>query len=161
MAVYEFHSLPAKPILCIRESYASGGTKDEAKIRNFEPAYGSRDQYYGRMNVTSWSNLDDREIILYLFPVDGMKLEFSYHRFKIPAPEDITLLGTIHMQEGNHHLGDEFNIFADYQINKKMKLTGAFGWFGAGDIEPVNDEPVGNSTWVSFQIIYALKASMN
>ncbi|MDZ7634367.1 MAG: alginate export family protein [Bacteroidales bacterium] len=155
-AGYQFQSLPAKPVFCIRESFASGGTNDEARIRTFEPAYGSRDQYYGRMNITSWSNLDDREIILYLFPVNGMKLELSYHRYKIPVPEDATLLGTIKMQEGNHHLGDEFNIFADYQINNKMKLTGAYGWFGAGDIEPVNGQPAGSSTWASIQITYAL-----
>lgn len=74
------------------------------------------------MNIASWSNLDDWKIILYLFPVDGMKLKFSYYLIKIPAPEEIALLGTINMQEVNHHLGDEFNIFTDYQINKKNEV---------------------------------------
>ncbi|MDX9773905.1 MAG: alginate export family protein [Bacteroidales bacterium] len=155
-AGYQFHSLPARPTICIRESYASGGNNDNPKIRTFEPAFGSRDSYYGRMNVTSWSNLDDREIILYLFPARGMKLEVSHHRFFVPAPEDKTLLGTLRLGEDKHHLGDEFNVFADYQINRKMKITGAFGWFRPGDVEPVGGEPAGNTTWLSLQITYTI-----
>ena len=67
-AGYQFHEITAKPIISIRESYASGGEKAGAKIRTFEPAYGASDKYYGRMNITSWSNLDDREIVLELLP---------------------------------------------------------------------------------------------
>lgn len=159
-AGYQFHCLPAKPMLCIRESYASGGTKDEAKIRTFEPAYGSRDQYYGRMNITSWSNLDDREIILYLFPVDGMKLEFNYHRLKIPAPDDFTLNGTLKLLAGKHHLGDEFNVFADYNLNPNLRLTGALGWFLPGDVESMDGQPVRKAAWASFQIALSFESTL-
>jgi hypothetical protein len=154
-AGYQFHTLPAKPVLCIRENYASGGTNDESRIRTFDPAYGSRDQYYGRMNITSWSNLDDREIVLYLFPVTGMKLEFNYHRFRIPKPEDVILNGTLKLQTGKYHLGDEFNVFADYNLNPNLKLTGAIGWFLPADVEPVNGQPVSNAAWASFQFSFS------
>lgn len=42
-----------------------------------------------------------------------------------------------------------------------MKFTGAFGWFGTGEIEPVNGEAVGNSTWASIQITFALNTHLN
>lgn len=153
-AGYQFHSLPGKPMLCFRESYASGGDEDEQKINTFEPAFGSRDQYYGRMNITAWSNLDDREIILYLFPVRRLKLELNYHHFMIPAPEDISLIGTLKLQTGKHHLADELNVFADYNFNQRLRFVGAFGLFLPGDVIPVNSEPVINATWVSLQITY-------
>jgi hypothetical protein len=46
-AGYQFHSIPAKPIISIRESYASGGKKTDDRVNSFEPAYGANDKYYG------------------------------------------------------------------------------------------------------------------
>ena len=51
-AGYQFNFIPAKPILSLRESYASGGKKTDDKIHTFEPAYGAQDKYYGWMNIT-------------------------------------------------------------------------------------------------------------
>ena len=51
-AGYQFNFIPAKPILSLRESYASGGKKTDDKIYTFEPAYGASDKYYGWMNIT-------------------------------------------------------------------------------------------------------------
>jgi hypothetical protein len=151
---YQFHTMPAKPILAVRESYASGGKNADSKIKTFDPVYGSKDQYYGRMNITSWSNLDDREIFVTLFPVKNMKIESNYHWFYVPVPDDVTLLGTIKMQTGKHHLGNEFDIFASYQAAKHMQFVAAFGLFSPGDIKPINNAPAKNASWFAFQIFY-------
>ena len=113
-AGYQFHDIPTNPIISIRESYASGGKKTDDKIYTFEPAYGANDKYYGWMNITSWSNLDDREIVLEFFPVKKMWIEVKYNRFYIPVPEDVTLLNTMKLEPGKHHLGDEYRYF--YQV---------------------------------------------
>jgi len=153
---YQFNSLPAKPILAVRESYASGGKNSESKIKTFDPVYGSKDQYYGRMNITSWSNLDDREIFAFLFPVRNMKIETNYHWFYVPVPDDATLLGTMRLQAGKHHLGNEFDIFANYQVLKQLQIVTAFGYFMPGDIQPINNHLAKNASWFAMQVFYTL-----
>lgn len=151
---YQFHTLPSGPILAVRESYASGGKNSESKIRTFDPAYGSKDQYYGRMNITSWSNLDDREIFVTMVPVKNMKIEMSYHWFYVPVPDDVTFLKTIKLQAGKHHLGDEFDIFINYQILKQLQFVTAFGYFMPGDIEPINNRKPKNASWFALQVLF-------
>ena len=153
---YKFHLLPFKPILSLRESYASGGKKTDNKIHTFDPAYGASDKYYGWMNITTWSNLDDREIVLELFPVKDMWIEMKYNLFYIPAPEDVTLLNTMKLENGKHHFGDEFDLFIRYQVQKHWQLTGAFGYFNPGDLQPINNSPPKPSTWLSAQILFTL-----
>jgi len=153
---YQFNFLPAKPILSIRESYASGGTVGN-KIKTFDPAYGSRDSYYGRMNIVKWSNIDDYEILLDMFPVKNMKIEMNYHWFYVHVPDDVTLLGTMKLQTGKHHLGNEFDIFASYQVLKQLQIVTVFGYFMPGDIQPINNHDAKNATWFAFQLLYKFK----
>lgn len=151
---YRFNGLPAKPTLCLRETYASGGNNTDSQVRTFDPAFGAKGSYYGRMNITSWSNLDDREIVLYLSPTKNLKLELNYHLFYIPATADATLLSTIKLQPDKHHLGNEFNIYASYRIGKRLQMVGVYGYFWAGDIQPINGSPAINSSWFALQAQY-------
>jgi hypothetical protein len=153
---YQFHLLPFKPILSIRESYASGGKKTDNKIHTFDPAYGASDKFYGLMNITTWTNLDDREIVLELFPVKNMWVEMKYNLFYIPVPDDVTLLNTMKLESGKNHLGNEFDIFIRYQVVKHWQLTGAFGYFNPGDLQPINNAPPKPSTWFSAQILFTI-----
>jgi hypothetical protein len=150
---YQFQNIPAKPIISIRESYASGGKKSDSGVRTFEPAYGAQDKFYGWMNITTWSNLDDREIVLELFPVKDMWIELKYNRFNIPVPDDVTLLSTMKLEPGKHHLGDEFDTFIRYQVLKHWQLTGAFGYFIPGDLSPINNKPAKSSEWFALQVL--------
>ncbi len=154
-AGYQLHNFPAKPIISIRETYASGGRKTDETIRTFEPAYGANDKYYGRMNITSWSNLDDREIVLELFPVREMLIELTYNRFFIPVPDDVILLNTIKLEPGKHHLGDEFDAFIRYQGLKHWQFTGVFGYFIPGDLSPINNKPARNAGLLALQVLLA------
>ena len=153
---YQFNALPAKPILAVRESYASGGKNSDSKVKTFNPVYGSRDQYYGRMNITSWSNLDDREIALFFSPVKDFKLELNYHLFYIPATTDASLLSTIKLQPGKHHLGYEFNIYASYHAGNRLQMVGVFGYFWAGDVQSINGARAKNSSWFALQANYRI-----
>ncbi len=153
-AGYQFHYLPGKPIISIRETYASGGRKTDGAIRTFEPAYGANDKYYGWMNITSWSNLDDREIVLEWFPVKGIWVEMKYNRFYIPVPDDVTLLNTMKLEPGKHHLGDELDIFIRHQVLKHWQVTGAFGYFITGELSPILNEAAKNAEWVAMQVLF-------
>ena len=153
---YQFNNFKTKPLLALRESYASGGKKTDSKIKTFDPIYGSKDKYYGWMNITSWSNLDDREILTTFFPLKDIKIAMNYHWFYIPEPQDLVLLGTMKLKEGKDHLGNEFDIFTTYQVSKKIQLIGAFGYFVHGDLQPINNNNPKNASWFALQFLYYL-----
>jgi hypothetical protein len=155
-AGYRFLSLPAKPILSIGESYATGVKDSKGIIRTFDPVYGAADRYYGRMNLTKWSNLDNREIVLELFPSDNLWVELKYNRFLIPEPDNFKLLQTLKLVKDENHLGDEFDVFISWQVHSKWQLVGAYGYFWAGKIEPINDQPAGNASMLAVQLNFTL-----
>jgi len=151
---YQFKSLFSKPILSFRRSYASGGTVRN-KIKTFDPVYGSRDSYYGRMNLVKWSNIADNEIVLEIFPIKKMSIEITYNNFRIPSPYNVTLLKTIQLKSGEHYLGDELDIFISYKKFKHFKFIGAFGYFRPGNIMPINNRPAKNANWCTLQVLYS------
>jgi len=156
-AGYRFRSLPSSPVLSLRYTYASGGKKSDDVIRTFEPAFGASDKYYGWMNIVQWSNLSDPEIVLELFPLKKkMWVEMKYNRFYIPVPDDVTVLNTMKIIEGKHHLGDETDIFIRYQPFKKWQFTGVFGYFKPGDLEEINFKDPKDSFWIAFQVLFNL-----
>jgi len=152
---YRFYFLPAQPLIAVRESYASGGKSSDNVIKTFDPVYGCKSQYYGRLNIVSWSNLDDREIFATLFPGKNMKIETNYHWFYVPVPDNATLLGTMKLQAGKHQLGNEFDIFINYKVIKQLQFVTAFGYFMPGDIQPINNHDAKNASWVAVQVLYS------
>ena len=154
---YRFDFLPAKPVLSIRESFASGGKKSDPVIHTFDPAFGAQDKFYGWMNIVSWSNLHNPEIVLELYPVGKkMWVEMKYNRFYIPAPDDVVILNTMKIKNGSHHLGDETDIFIRYQAFKQWQFTGAIGYFSPGDIEQINFKDPKDAFWLGLQILFIL-----
>jgi len=154
-AGYRFSKLPASPVLSFRYTYASGGRKADEVIRTFDPAFGASDKYYGWMNIVQWSNLSNPEIVLELNPLKGkMWIEIKYNRFSIPVPDDVTTLGTMKIQPGKHHLGDEADLFIRYQPFKKWQFTGVFGYFHPGDLEQINFANPKDSFWTALQVLF-------
>lgn len=153
---YQFHGLWSTPIISVRESYASGGKKQDTLIRTFEPAFGASDKYYGWMNIVSWSNLDDREINLELFPIEGMWVEIKANRYIVPEPEASAIMGTLKLAEGERHLGDELNIFVRWQQNTHWQWVGVLGHFRPGNVSYIGDKPAGQASWIALQLQYTL-----
>jgi len=156
-AGYRFNSLPADPVLSLRYTYASGGRKDDDVIRTFDPAFGATDKYYGWMNIVQWSNLSDPEIVLELNPFKNrMWVEIKFNRFNVPVPDDVTILGTMKIQSGKHHLGNETDIFIRYQPIGNWQFTVASGYFNPGDIEQINFEDPKGAFWLGMQVLLTL-----
>ncbi len=153
---YQLKKLPAKPLLSIRESYASGGKANAGIDRTFEAVYGARDRYYGWMNICSWSNLDNREILLELFPVKGMWLEIKYNRYLIPEPTEATLLNDLKLKQGSRHLGDELNMLIRFRLTNQLQFTAVFGWFMPGDVQDINGHQPPNATFLGIQSLFTL-----
>ncbi|MCR4397258.1 MAG: alginate export family protein [Candidatus Saccharicenans sp.] len=106
------------------------------------------------MNITSWSNLDDREILITFFPARNLRLETNYHWFYLPEPDEVSLLGTLKLNPGAHHLGNEFDVFFNYKISSPWQLVAAFGYFWPGEVQPINNHPAKNASWLAFQLLF-------
>lgn len=155
-AGYQFQNCWAKPILSVRETYATGGKSSGSVIRTFDPAFGASDKYYGWMNIAKWSNLDDREIVLEIFPVNEMWVELKYNRFYIPEPADFKLLSNMKLKEGENHLGDEFDVFFRWQFSSNWQFVGAFGHFRRGSLQLIHNQPAKNASWLALQMLFTL-----
>jgi hypothetical protein len=154
---YRFDFLPAKPFLSIRESFSSGGRKSDLTIHTFDPAFGAGDKFYGWMNIVLWTNLNNPEVVLELYPVGKkMWVEMKYNRFYIPAPDDVIILNTMKIKDGSHHLGDETDIFVRYQPFKHWQFTCALGYFIPGQLSPINYKPAKDAGWFAFQVLFTL-----
>ena len=80
----------------------------------------------------------------------------KYNRFYIPVPDDVTILNTMRIMSGKHHLGDETDIFIRYQAFKKWQFTGAIGYFKPCDIEQVNNVDPADAYWFALQVLFSL-----
>ncbi|HEK85690.1 MAG TPA: hypothetical protein ENO29_04985 [Candidatus Aminicenantes bacterium] len=153
---YQLNSWWSRPILAFRESYASGGKNTDPTVKTFDPIYGSKDSYFGRMNIMSWSNLDDREILITFFPAKKLWVESAYHWFYIPQPEGVSLLRNLKLNPGAHRLGNEFVVFANYQLSKRWQVATAFGYFWPGEVQPIDNHPAKNASWLALQLLFEL-----
>ncbi|UCG27952.1 MAG: alginate export family protein, partial [Bacteroidales bacterium] len=113
---YQSNQILWHPCLTLRYTYASGNSAQTDYNENFDPVFGARDRYYGRMNLVKWSNLDDREIMIELFPLNGMRIEMNYNRFAIPQQEGVLINGNLELLPGKKHLGNEIDFYAIYDI---------------------------------------------
>ncbi|MBA7518786.1 hypothetical protein ES705_10859 [subsurface metagenome] len=152
---YKFKFIPGKPLLSLRYTYASGNKDNNDKIYVFDPVYGASDKYYGWMNIVRWTNLDNREIVLELYPVKNLWIEVKYNQFYIPRPDDVVLQGTMTLLPGKKHLGDELDIFAKYNYFKCWQFVLAFGYFMHKDIQMINSKTPENAYWIACQVLYS------
>lgn len=153
---YKFNFLPMQPLLSFRFTYASGGKKNDDKIYTFEPAFGAQDKFYGWMNIVTWSNLDDREIVLELFPLKNLWIELKYNAFFIPEPKDTKILGTLQLVDNKSNLGSEIDLFLRYTLSRNWQFVFVAGVFFPGDIKPINQKPLKTAFWLAGQIIYSI-----
>lgn len=153
---YKFSFLKWQPTLSLRESYASGGKQSDAVRHEFDPVFGASDKYYGWMNIAKWSNLDDREIVLELFPKKGYWIEIKYNWFYVPVPDDFVLLKNLKLIPGEKHLGDEIDIFTRLNISERWQLVGVFGYFFPKEVQPINEQTAKNSAMFALQVLFNL-----
>jgi hypothetical protein len=158
---YQLKQVLWHPCLTLRYTYASGNSPQTDYNGNFDPVFGAGDRYYGWINLVKWTNLDDREIMLELFPLDGLLIELKYNRFAIPQPDGVLINGNLELLTGKKHLGNEFDFYATYDINKNWKLAAATGLFLLKDAKTANSEEPGNASWFAFQVIYAFNWELN
>ncbi|HPN35555.1 MAG TPA: alginate export family protein [bacterium] len=159
-AGWSIGSLAWRPVISARYSYASGDDPRTKALESFDPVYGAGDKYYGWMNLVQWSNLDDREIMLELFPNADARIEIKFNRFS--APHYATPVnGTLVIPSGKSRLGDEMDIFARYPIFKSLYCTLAFGWFIPHEARLINGGIPTQALWGAWQMEYRFSRRLN
>jgi hypothetical protein len=153
---YQVVKVYGKPLISLRSTYGSGGSNSDQLNHTFEYVYGAGDKYYGWMNITKWSNLDDRELVLEWWPLKTMWVELKLNRFYIPETDGFRLLNTMQLKPGKNHLGDEIDLFIKVQVSKHWQGIAATGYFWPGDLEPIQHKPVQDAHWFSLQVLVQL-----
>lgn len=106
-------------------------------------------------------NISDNEILLELFPTNKLSVEISYNRFCILSPENVTLLKTIRLMNGEHYLCDELDIFIRFNKFKHLEFIAAFGYFHPGKIMQINNLQAKNASWLALQVLYFMQDGTN
>lgn len=153
-AGYLFEFLKSKFILSLRYTYASGDRESDDLIRTFDPVFGSADKYYGWLNIVKWSNIDDREVVFEAFLKNNIWIEITYNQFRIPSPENAVINGTLKLKQGSNYLGEELNIYTNYNFNKKWQFVFLFGVFHPKGVQLIHDIFPKTAIKVSLQIKY-------
>lgn len=148
---YLTNTLPLKPFLYARYTLASGGKSQNGISHKFEPAYGATDKYYGWMNVVQWTNINNPEIVLELFPTEKIWVEVKYNWFYVHDTGE-KILG---LKVGpSKYLGNELDIFINYNVFKNLTLTSVLGIFSPKDAYINNFIKPKNAHFFAFQLFY-------
>ncbi len=156
---YKAIYIPWSPLLSLRYVYAGGG-EDENEISAFDPVYGSRDKYYGRMNIVRWSNLSNYEIALELFPAEDMRIELKYNYLRIPNPDGVSFGENLKLLQGSNHLGDEIDLWIEYKNISNFSFVVVGGYFIPADVKTINDKKANNALWLALQLNYEIDSEI-
>lgn len=143
-AGYRFKDLALKPNIVIGRIYASGDNNPvDDTFGRYSTPFGSTDgSHYGRMDIMSWSNMEDNQVNLFLYPSDNMSLKLSYHDFNLANANDKWAYFGYKNKNGylDTKLGDEYDTQLYWHLTKNIKLSLIYGYFKAGSFVKHNVE---------------------
>ena len=141
---YRFENIPMKPNLVVGRVFASGDNNlNDGTVKTFQPPFGSTDgSHYGRMDIMSWSNLEDNQVNVYLAPLENLYMKVAYHHFSIDKWEDKWRYYGYVNKPGNEytHLGDEVDLVVKYKYSKEWEFQFIYAYFMDGDFVKYNVE---------------------
>ncbi len=130
--------IPVKTRLYLAYSYASGdkNPKDN-RCNRFDGAFGSVDKAYGRMNLFKWSNLEDTEGGVELWPISGLHLKAEYHHFRLAQSRDgwshNPALYRDRSGASGKEMGHEFDLVAEWKLSPSQEVETGYGHFWPGE----------------------------
>lgn len=155
---YNFKTIPARPRFSIGYTSSSGDDPDTADYERYGTAFGVWGAAYGQeYNMFSFTNFDDRQASLELFPHDGLVIEFHYHDYKLNEKADkwrsLTNTGAL-----GDDVGNVLECEVKYRHDKQNSFSVQGGWFWPGSYAERRtgfDEP---ASW--FLVEYTLNLSV-
>ncbi|MGV8075595.1 MAG: alginate export family protein [Syntrophobacteraceae bacterium] len=153
-----------KTRLGIAYSYASGdGNPGDGTNESFHEAFGAKDMMYGRMNLFSWSNLQDYEASVTVHPRNWLTIKGEAHQFELADRHDGWSLNSKLYRDKTGNSGDsvgkEIDITATSKYFKHHTLTMGFGHFWPDEFtEKVASHK--QATWFFLQWEYEFSVSI-
>lgn len=132
-------------------TYASGDDTKSGDVEKFDAVFGASDKYYGRMNLMTWSNLEDAELFATFAPMQKVKVKAEYHRFSVADSSDTWRVYKNPAGSDETHLGDEFDLLAKYAFSKAVSFQAGFGHFWPGDFIKANVPSDSEADWFFLQ----------
>ncbi len=157
------YTFPAtwKPRLSVAYSYASGDSDpNDGENETFHGAFGAKDKMYGRMNLCSWSNLQDYEASLTMKPRKWLSVKGEVHQFKLADRHDAWSLNKKLYRDktggSGTAVGKEIDIVTTFKYFKGHTLMAGFGHFWPDEFaEKVASHK--QATWAFLQWEYKFK----
>jgi hypothetical protein len=153
-----------KPRFGIAYSYASGDSNPKDGVNEtFHGAFGATDQMYGRMNLFSWSNLQDFEASITVKPRKWLSIKGEVHQFKLANRHDGWSLNKNLYRDKTGSSGDkvgkEIDIVTACILSPSHKLMAGLGHFWPDEFaEKVASHK--QATWAFFQWEYTFSKSL-
>jgi hypothetical protein len=122
-----------KWMLSTTYGFASGDDKSTSNNEQFDGVYGAFDKYYGRMNLMAWSNLHDYGLLVNYRPTRDIELEMEYHQFYADDVKDTWLAYKNGLTASSKHYGNEIDLVATYNFDKRLEFMAGLGVFMPGD----------------------------
>ena len=119
-------------------SFASGDSDpDDGDHETFDGAFGAIDLMYGRMNLSSWQNLQDGQINVEAKPREWLSFKAEFHQFWLAERKDAWYLNKKEYRDktgkSGNEVGKEFDIVARCKLPNKNEVQVGFGHFWPGE----------------------------
>lgn len=138
--------------------YASGDKNPhDNTMQTFSTPFGMNDgEWYGRMDIMVWSNMQDIQASFSFEPAQGIFIETAYHYFDLAEANDKWYLFGYQNKPGNSytHIGDEIDLTVKYKLTSSINLLGIYGYLYAGDFITKNDIAQNDASKTFLQFIY-------
>jgi Alginate export len=137
-AAYQLNQLRGRPRLFVQYDFASGAGSSSATHRTFDTIYPTAHDRFGILDLFSWQNLAALRAGTTFLP---------RRRWSITAQaldmRAVSLYDTAYNSSGTaiarnpaahgRHMGQEFDAYSWYELNRNFNVGAGFGWFGNGD----------------------------
>lgn len=133
---YTFKNILTQPNIVVGRIFASGDSNPgDNTLKTFTRPFGSTGgTHYGRMDIMNWSNMEDNQIYLHIYPCKKANVIISFHNFNLTKSEDKWAYYGYSNAPGNNdtHIGNEYDFQMKYNFSKKIDFQFIYAYFNAG-----------------------------
>jgi hypothetical protein len=137
-AAYQFRTVPGKLRLFAQHDYASGAGNPAGGVhRTFDTMYPTAHDRFGILDQFGWQNIQAARAGISTEPRRRWSVSAQALDFWAASPLDSaynTSGGAIVTNKADHgkHIGEEFDVYSWYELNRHFNIGAGYGWFGGG-----------------------------
>jgi len=139
-AAYQFREVPARPRVFAQYDFASGNNNPVDGVhRTFDTIYPTAHDRFGIVDQFGWQNIRSWRAGATVMPHHRWTITGQYLNFWVASANDAVYntsggaiaYNTVSPQFGTH-LGEEFDAYSWYELNRHLNIGAGYGHFGSG-----------------------------